>query len=69
MIRSFGGWRGVKNARKGRARMKGDHRILGVSAFVMEVLAETEEKFDRFSELKSKGYDLDTVKQKVCALL
>jgi putative transposase len=69
LIRSFGGWRGVKNARKGRARMKGDHRILGVSAFVMEVLAETEEKFDRFSELKSKGYDLDTVKQKVCALL
>ena len=68
LIRSFGGWRGVKNARKGRARMKGDHRILGVSAFVMEVLAETEEKFDRFSELKSKGYDLDTVEQKVCAL-
>ncbi len=35
--------------------MKGDHRILGDSAFVMEVLAEAEEKFERFYELKSKG--------------
>jgi len=68
LIRSLGGWRAVKNARKGRERMKGDHRILGDSAFVMAVLAETEEKFDRFYELKSKGYDLDTVEQKVCAL-
>ena len=29
----------------GQDRMKGDHRILGDSAFVMEVLAEAEEKF------------------------
>ena len=28
-----------------------DHRILGDSAFVMEVLAEAEEKFERFYEL------------------
>ena len=55
LIRSLGGWRAVKNARfKGQVRMKGDHRILGDSAFVMEVLAEAEEKFERFYELKSK---------------
>ena len=52
----------------GQDRMKGDHRILGDSAFVMEVLAEAEEKFERFYELKSKGYNLDTIGQKVCAL-
>ena len=46
--------------------MKGDHRILGGSAFVMVVLAEAEEKLERFYELKSKGYDLDTVEKKVC---
>jgi putative transposase len=69
LIRSLGGWRAVKNARfSGQDRMKGDHRILGDSAFVMEVLAEAEEKFERFYELKSKGYDLDTIGQKVCAL-
>ena len=69
LIRSFGGWRAVKKARfSGQDRMKGDHRILGDSAFVMAVLAEAEEKFERFYELKSKGYDLDTIGQKACAI-
>jgi REP element-mobilizing transposase RayT len=69
LIRSMGGWKAVKGARlSGQDRMKGDHRILGDSAFVMEVLAEAEEKFERFYELKSKGYDLDTVVQKVCRI-
>jgi REP element-mobilizing transposase RayT len=67
LIRSLGGWRAVKNARF-KDRMKGDHRILGDSAFVMELLAGAEDKFERFYELKSKGYDLDTVEQKVCRL-
>ena len=30
--------------------------------------AEAEEKFERFYELKSKGYNLDTIGQKVCVL-
>ena len=69
LIRSLGGWKAVKNARfSGQDRMKGDHRILGGSAFVMEVLAEAEEKFERFYELKRKGYDLDTIEQKVCEI-
>ena len=34
LIRSLGGWRAVKNARfSGQDRVKGDHRILGDSAF------------------------------------
>jgi len=62
-----GDWLAVKDARfSGQDRIKGDHRILGDSAFVMEVLAEAEEKFERFYELKSKGYNLDTIAQKVC---
>ncbi len=69
LIRSLGGWQAVKNVRfSGQDRIKGDHRILGDSAFVMEVLAEAEEKFERFYELKSKGYDLDTIEQKVCEI-
>ena len=59
----------IKNARfSGQDRIKGDHRILGDSAFVMEVLAEAEAKFERFHELKSKGYDLDTIERKVCKI-
>ena len=43
LTRSLGGWKAVKNARfSGQDRMKSDHRILGDSAFVMEVLAEAE---------------------------
>jgi putative transposase len=69
LIRSMGGWKAAKGARfSGQDRMKGDHRILGDSAFVMEVLAEAEEKLEHFYELKSKGYDLDTVKRKVCRI-
>lgn len=69
LIRSLGGWRAVKDTRlSGQDRMKSDQRILGDSAFVMEVLAEAEEKFERFYELKSKGYDLDKVEQKVCRI-
>ncbi len=69
LIRSMGGWKAVKGTRlSGQDRMKGDYRILGDSAFVMEVLAEAEEKFERFYGLKSKGYDLDTVEQKVCRI-
>ena len=69
MIRSVGGWKAVKDARfSGHGRTKGDHRIFGDSAFVTEVLAEAEEKFERFYELKSKGYDLDIIEKKVCQI-
>ncbi len=44
LIRSLGGWRAVKNARfSGQDRMKGDHRILGDSAFVMEAGSDRRE--------------------------
>ena len=69
LIRSLGGWQAVKDARfKAQGRIKGDQRILGDSAFVMDVLAEAEEKFERFYELKSMGYDLDRIEQKVCEI-
>jgi REP-associated tyrosine transposase len=69
LIRSLGGWKAVKDARfKARGRIKGDHRILGDSAFVMEVVEEAKEKFDRFYELRSKGYDLESIEQKVCEI-
>ncbi len=59
LIRSHGGWEAVKkiNREKGD-RIKGDERILGDSDFVLQVLEETEEQFNRFYEMKRHGYDL-----------
>lgn len=69
LIRSLGGWKEVKKMRKGsQSRIKADERILGESDFVMQVLAEANERFDRQYELKSRGYDLQKVIDKVAGL-
>ena len=67
VIRSLGGWDEVKKVRKkGQDRIKGDQRILGDSDFVMDVLAQAEERFTRSYEWKSRGYDLGVVEKKGC---
>ena len=69
LIRSLGGWKEVKKMRGGaESRIKADERILGGSDFVMEVLAEANERLDRQYELKSKGYDLADLADKVASL-
>jgi len=66
LIRGLGGWAEVKKKRlKGQDRVKADQRILGESDFVLEILAEADEKYDRYHELKSLGYDLKSIEQKV----
>jgi len=66
LIRSLGGWAEAKRLRlRGQDRVKGDQRILGDSDFVLDVLAEADEKFDRYYELKSLGYDLNKVAARV----
>ena len=63
----MGGWEAIKKMRiDGQERVKGDQRILGDSGFACDVLKEADEKFERYYEMKSKGYDLDTIEQKVC---
>jgi REP element-mobilizing transposase RayT len=69
MIRSMGGWDEIKKIRlKGQDRIKSDQRILGDSNFVLEVLAESREKFNRKYELKSRGFDFDKIVEKVSEL-
>lgn len=68
LIRSMGGWSEVKRMRRGRERFKGDERILGDSEFVLEVLTECEENFDRRYELKSQGYDIERLGRRVARL-
>jgi len=66
LIRSLGGWDEVKKGRlKGHERIKSDERILGDGDFVMNILSDADERLDRRYELKSLGYDLDKVEQKV----
>ena len=66
LVRSLGGWAAVKKLRlKGQDRVKGDQRILGDGDFVTGLLAEANERLDRCYELKSLGYDLETIRQRV----
>ena len=69
LIRSLGGWDEVKKIRlRGQDRLKGDERILGESDFVLEVLSEADERFNRKYELKSLGYNLEKVEYKVAKI-
>ncbi len=61
LIRSLGGWEGVKGLGKWRGRFKGDERILGESEFVGEVLKASEEAMERRYGLKAEGLDLDRI--------
>ena len=65
LIRSLGGWSEVKSLRKADIRMKGDERILGDSDYVLHVLKEAREGFERKYELKARGYNLDTLADRV----
>jgi len=69
LIRSLGGWDEVKKVRlRGQDRLKGDERILGESDFVLEVLSEANERFNRKYELKCLGYNLEKVEHKVAKI-
>ena len=66
LIRSLGGWvEARKLIFKGQDRIKGDERILGDSDFVMDVLSEANERVDRRYELKTLGYNIDRLEQRV----
>jgi REP element-mobilizing transposase RayT len=65
LIRSLGGWAEARIHGKGEGRVKGDERILGDSQFVLETLQVSEERFERKYELKSKGYDLDKLSERI----
>ncbi len=67
LIRSLGGRSPIKKSGlKSIGRVKGDDRILGDSEFVLRMLKEAEERFDRYYELKQLGYSLQTIEERVC---
>jgi REP element-mobilizing transposase RayT len=69
LIRSVGGWAAAKALRRANVLQKGDERILGDGDFVETVLSEANEAYERKYRLKAKGFDVDTVAQKVAQLV
>jgi putative transposase len=65
LLRSHGGWTGVKLLRETGDYQKGDERILGDGRFVKEVLSKAEEKFKKKYRLKAEGYDLKKLVKRV----
>ena len=68
LLRSQGGWAGVKLLRKSGDYQKGDERILGDGEFVTQVLAKAEEQFQHKYRIKAEGYDLDKVINRVAKI-
>ncbi|MBN1636967.1 MAG: transposase [Deltaproteobacteria bacterium] len=69
LLRSHGGWTGVKLLRETGGYQTGDERILGDGAFVEEVLAKAEEGFNKKYRLRAEGYNLDTLISRVSEIM
>jgi putative transposase len=69
LIRSLGGWDEIKKMRlTGHDRIKSDQRILGESDFVLDVISESEETFERKHRLKRLGFDFEKILERVCSV-
>jgi putative transposase len=65
LLRSAGGWEGLKEARESGQRVKSDERILGRSEFVERVLREAGEQWERRSRLRRRSNYLSRSIEKV----
>jgi REP element-mobilizing transposase RayT len=68
LLRSHGGWTGIKALRETGDYQKGDERILGDGTFVSEVLDKAEEKFKEEYRFRARGYNLDTLIKQVAKI-
>lgn len=68
LLRSQGGWAGVKLLRETGNYQKGDERILGDGQFVKQVLEKAEEKLKEKYRLTAKGYNLDKLVKRVAEI-
>jgi hypothetical protein len=69
LLRSAGGWEGVKALREEKVYQRNDERILGDGDFVGRVLASAEEDMERRYVLRTRGIGLDSVAARVSELL
>ena len=69
LIRSIGGWSEVKKLRqKGQDHLMSDERILGDSEFVESILFQADEKYERRYEVKSRGYNLESIAKRAAEI-
>ena len=69
LIRSAGGWEGLKALRREGAYQRSDERILGDGDFVSQVLAEAKESLEKRHALRARGMDLKKIARKVSELM
>ena len=69
LIRSAGGWEGLKQKREEGQYQRSDERILGDSDFVSEILKKTQESLTKRQKLKSQGLDVDKIAQHAAGLM
>ena len=69
LLRSAGGWEGVKALREEKVYQRNDERILGDGDFVGRVLALANEAMERRYALKAHGVDLSAIASRVSAVL
>jgi hypothetical protein len=65
LIRSFGGWSALKASRFTGLRVMGDERILGSGEFVESVLNRAKEDYEKRIKAQVKGFDLDTLIERI----
>lgn len=61
LLRSYGGWKGVIELKRGREKYRADERVLGRSSFVEEILKEAEIQEER----KNKRVSFDTLLSRI----
>lgn len=61
LVRSAGGWSGLRSLRQTKIHLKSDERILGDSEFVDSVLAAARETMERKYRLKAMGCDFHMI--------
>jgi len=69
LLRSAGGWEGVKALREGKIYQKNDERILGDGDFVVRVLDSAQEEMEKRYAHLSAGLNLEGVASRVSAIL
>ncbi|MBN2124768.1 MAG: transposase [Deltaproteobacteria bacterium] len=69
LLRSAGGWEGVKAKREENVYQRHDERILGDGAFVEHVLESAQENMEKRYALRSRGLNLEGVASRVSDVL
>lgn len=69
LLRSIGGWKGLKKSGDAGTRVKGDERILGDTDFVTSALKAAQEQMERKYLYKARGYGFPWLVNRVGELL